>query len=165
MIIQNSSTIKNIRSAAGLSLSEGFPQDLRNDIQAVINVNPKDYHNSLMYSTQKTNTGAMTAFASGATDFTYVYAVNLAVVKNALCDVATGSINITANIQDQGSVVIAAIPILTLNAENTIQSIRYDPPLKLQKGSSITSSTNSFTAGAMSRTLSISYDQISDFEN
>jgi len=79
----------------------------------------------------------------------YLMALQFGLVKDATCDVATGRASITAATA-QGTVELTNIPILTLTAQEFNVFVDLKHPLKINAGSSITSSLT-YTAGLMSR--------------
>ena len=59
-IIQNSQTIKEIRKAAGLSISDGFPQRIADAVIPTIEVNPENFR--IANVVENNNTGTTGSF-------------------------------------------------------------------------------------------------------
>jgi hypothetical protein len=88
-----------------------------------------------------------------ATQSFYVTQISSSFVKNAACDIASGTLAINLIPDDTGIATnIARIPLLTLTAERGDINLHFRNPLKLQNNSNITLS-GTFTAGEMQRTL------------
>lgn len=151
--IQNTEVIQSVREAARLSLSEGFPTQLQGNIVPVVDVTPDFHKKSIISSSSPTTTGATTILTTDAERFTYITAVQLGLVKNATCDVATGVIAVTGVI-DGTTTTIAAIPVLTLTAERADIQIQFREPIKLDRNTAV-SLTGTFTLGAMARTATV----------
>lgn len=101
-----------------------------------------------------TTSGALTVYTtpSANADF-YLTTLHASYVKNATCDVASGRLQVTAQIN---GVVIELIgfPVLTTTAQQEDTVISFPYPIKLDRGTSI-SFTGTFTAGNMCRTGNI----------
>lgn len=88
MKIQNSSTIKEIRTAGGLSLSEGFPSDLGNSVVPVINVNPKDYKTATVLGSLlgRATAGSGVVVLGAQTDEVFITGFMVSNVQDATSD-------------------------------------------------------------------------------
>jgi len=162
--IQNSSTISEIRSSAGLSISEGFPQKLRDDVQAVINVNPKDYKYITRIATNQSSvSGNVTVATTSTVKDTYVHAISMTIAKNAACDIPTGGYRL--GFGTDAGVQYIWIPVITLTASSDEKSISFPIPIKLVRGSTINIAGVTFAAGACSRSVEIFYTEVEPFEN
>jgi hypothetical protein len=98
-------------------------------------------------------TGTATLATTPSSKDTYITGVFLGVNKNAACDTATGAIAIAATINGV-STNLLRIPVITLNAENSNISQAIYPPIKIDRGTSITIG-GTFAAGAMVRTYGV----------
>lgn len=81
----------------------------------------------------------------------YVSALVLSFSKNAACDVATGSMNITG-VQNGITVRLCGIAVITLAAEYGTIAVNFANPIPLDPASAISWSTT-YTAGVMSRSI------------
>ena len=81
----------------------------------------------------------------------YVSAMLLSFSKNATCDTATGSMNITGT-QDGNTVRLAGLAVLTLTAESDTIAVTFLNPIPLDVASAISWSTT-YTVGLMSRSI------------
>lgn len=166
MRIQNSSLIKAIRSAFGLSISEGFPQTVNNGVQAVCNVNPKDYLEPVIISTSRTTTGASTLFTTSATKDTYINSVSISLTKDATNDAAIGVSAVTATPFGQVSAQnILALSMLTLTAQDKQLSISFVRPIRLARNTAVALNGTTYTVGLMTRTVVVAYTEVEPFEN
>ncbi len=165
MRIQNSSTIKEIRSAACLSISEGFPQDLSNQIIPVINVNPKDYNEGRIFAHgSSVAAGTVTIYTCSSTLDTFIMSCSYSFSKNVACDIASGRTAIQIIGFDGVTYAILSLAVLTLTAERDSISISFNKPLHVKKGSVI-QIVGAFAAGAMARSYIVSGYEIESFEN
>lgn len=156
--VQNTEAINNIRAAARLSISEGFPQMLSPAIVPVLDMTPDFHKKSFVFSSSPTTTGATTIYTTPTGKKTYLTGVMLDIVKNVTCDVATGVISVTAVI-DGTTTTIVAVPVLTLTAERSDSEITFANPIAIDPGTAV-SLTGTFTAGAMARSAIIyGYDE------
>lgn len=90
-------------------------------------------------------TGFTIMTTSANRDF-YLTGMNIALVKDATCDVADGSGKIAVVIGG-ASVDLCALPTLTLTAQNVATSQTFNPPIKIDRNSNINANKGTFTAG------------------
>lgn len=156
--IQNTSTAREIRQALGLS-----PLEQPSMPSPVVNVNPKDYRITTRIAVASaTTSGTQTAATTDANKVTYITGLTLGIIKDATCDIATGSISVVTTI-DGVAQSITGIPVLTLTAQNNYVEIIFANPLKIDKNVTITL-TGSYTAGNMSRLLHVYGYTVDQFE-
>lgn len=163
--IQNTSTIKEIRTAGGLSISEGFPTRLADSVLPVINVNPKDYRRtSLLLQERGVASGNVTVVTTHATRYTFINSITLSFVKDATCDAASTQIDVVA-VVDGVTVVLIVNALLTLTAQTSALSLSFVNPIRLDRASAITIRTPTYTAGNFIRCATLSGYEVESFEN
>jgi len=163
--IQNTSTIKEIRTAAGLSISEGFPQQLGNQIVPVININPKDYRTSqFIRFNQSGSSGALSIATTSEKKDTFITACSMGIIKDAVADMTTGYVSIIVII-DGLERHIVSMPTLTLTAQNSFISVSFPSPIKVDRNSAITLHTQTHSVGVASKSASIVGYEVEAFEN
>jgi len=143
----NSQLVKEVVDAFKLDLNvEKIPQ-----VVATSESNPKLVREGNLKQSSTAATGAMSLIAAAEYTGKYVYlrSLSLTLAKDATCDVATGLFSITSTIEGV-SKSLGSIAMLTLTAQSETQQFVYNPPIRIDKGASVTG-TNSFTAGAMLR--------------
>ncbi len=123
----------------------------------VIDVGIKHNKQLRVISADSSASGAMTVFTT-TSDLSrgtlYVKGLTLSYVKNVTCDIASGSIAISATINGV-STKLALLPVLTLNADNASIAVMFDNPVKLDLAT--VTVTGTFTAGSCVRSYSIYY--------
>lgn len=146
--IQRTETIQAVRDAARLSISEGFPQQLSDQIVPVVEVNPKmlDFPNNFGAGSTGTSNSAITAFTCSATKETFLSSITFSFIKDATCDAATGSLTLNATIGG-ATVNLLNVQHITLTATDRFISLVYPIPIKLDKSSTIRATNLTFTAG------------------
>jgi hypothetical protein len=152
--IYNSNLTKELIEGARLQQNQsGIPSEIAEKVIPVMEVNPKllriTNYSGLINGTA---TGNITAVTS-ATKETYITDLVISVIKDVVCDVTTGRIQLAAVINGQ-SINLASIAVIALTAQNINLSISLVNPLKVDLGSTITF-TGAFTAGVMSRSVVI----------
>lgn len=159
--IYNSELSKILQVEAGLQASrDKVPDELAEKVVPVINVNPN--HNKFLNYLAHGNTTSISASntiaTTSTTKDTFLCALTMSIVKDAAYDGATGSsyrVLVTLD-ETNASTVIGAITLLTLTAQTDTIHITFPFPIKLKKGSTITSTlTAGGTAGTMGRNVTI----------
>lgn len=151
--IQNNDAITAIRDGARLSISEGYPQDLGKTVVPVMDMTPEFHRFDFPISANPVTTGAVTVLTTLDRRQYYLTGVSMSLVKNATCDIATGQVGLTVVIEGV-TTTVCAIAVLTLTAEAREKTVIFKDPIKLDNAS-IISLTGTFTAGAMSRQVTI----------
>jgi len=165
MLIQNASTIKEIRKVAGLSISEGFPQQLNNSVQAVVDVNPANLRRGdYIKVSARTSTGDLVLATTSTARDTFISGAQLGIIKDATNDGASNYVRITVVI-DGITTDIIALPTLTLTAQNSFLSVNFREPIKIDRGSAITCTWVSYAAGLCVRTAGVTGFTVELFEN
>jgi len=163
--VQNSSTIKEIRTAGGLSVSEGFPTSLGNQIVPVININPKDYRTTnVLFASSSTSSGNIGIGTTSTTKDTFITSIQMSMAKDATCDVASGAIYLDMTFND---VVrdFAYISILTLTAQSQTVFLQFANPVRVARGSSILIGAGAHTVGLFSKAAAVHGFEVEPFEN
>lgn len=146
MQVQNPEATAIIRDQAGLTIAEGFPQNLSSSIVPVMDMTP-NFHR--LINRVLSATSGSSSVSLGTTDankVSYLQGFSLSMHKDAAMDVATGSCSLTVSMNGI-STVIARIPYITLTAERESIFIALPKPIKLDKNTSITAARGSSTAG------------------
>lgn len=147
VVVQNPDALSALRSQAGIPLVE-TPQGMQNTIVPVIDMTPR-FHDLAIISkgSSATSSGTSTTVhnISSDKDF-YLTAASLGLIKDATNDAATGNLSLQGT-SNGSSALILRIPVLTLTAQNNTISLVFNPPLKLDRGTSISTSQGTFTAG------------------
>ena len=118
-------------------------------IQPTIEI--KRYANLILSSTA-TTTGAISISSPADKDF-YVTGIQISYSKNVTCDIASGRMSVSVNIEGVSKHIIG-FAVQTLTAENDSLSTQYTTPIKVDRGSTF-SMSGSFTAGALVRVMNI----------
>lgn len=140
--IQNTDAISAIRNSARLSISEGFPQNLLPNVQAVIDMTPRKHHVCDIVKTASGSGSANNTIYTTPTDCDfYITAITLGVIKDA--SATSVDSYVTCVIGGVTSRMIS-IPGITLTAQSETMSISFPFPIKVDRGTSVvlTNSTN-----------------------
>lgn len=164
--IQNSSTIKEIRSISGSSIAEGFAQRVNgNEVQLVANVNPKDYRvTNICATATATATGSFGIYATSATKLTYITGFHLSLIKDATCDMTTGFYNLNVQINNVAKYLVR-IPVIALTAQQITVSLTLANPLLIDKNYTITADNGAYTVGVAVRSATVFGFEVEPFEN
>lgn len=138
-------TSQRLQTTLGDEIKEPIP---------VIEVNSKLVKDGFAKNDSQTTTGNLGTTASSLGTVTqdwYLAALSFGFVKNATCDVASGTLQVTVTINGT-STVVASIPVLTLTAERADKFIIFPHPIKVDKNTTATMS-GTFTAGSMIRSV------------
>lgn len=96
----------------------------------------------------RATTGTATAFTTPTDKDFYIAMAELALIKDATNDAATGTMTLSATIEGVSSKILV-IPLLTLTAQSETVVGTFTPPLKVDRGTSVTTSLT-FSVGAAS---------------
>lgn len=122
-----------------------------------IESNPKLVNDGFGRLTSATSTGTLSLSAATLGTVTgdlLLTEVNISLVKNVTCDMASGSSNVV--ITSKGVPInLCGIAVLTLTAERIDKTFRFTNPVRVDKNTTI-NWAGTFTAGACIRNLSIS---------
>jgi len=163
MQIQNVEAAAIIRSQAGLTLAEGFPQNLASTVQPVIDMTPDSHVVADCASVAATASAASNNIVTNA-DLNrdrYITGVTLSILKDATCDVATGAVTLSAVLDgDSTSTALLSLPVLTTTAQSDRISLALVRPVKLKKGAAVALGQGTFTAGNFIRHAQVYYYDI-----
>jgi len=102
----------------------------------------------------RTATGSSTIYTTPSDKDFYLTNINLGMIKDVACDVATGTVTVTAVI-DGVSKSILGLPVISLTAQQINDNIDLQRvPLKIDRGTNI-SMSSTYTVGVMVRTCTI----------
>jgi len=146
----NTQVINEIRDALKLTTNERLPNPI-----PVIEVNPKLVKTDNYIYKVYTSSGSTTIYTCPTNQDTYLKEVVFSLIKNAACDGATGSVSFLVVVN--GATLPFYIPTITLTAQETSIKYRFPNGLKLDRGSIMSLSNNTFTAGIMVRSVGITY--------
>lgn len=150
--IQNLDLKNAIKDSISSNTLEGLPTQLLDKVAPVIDVNP--HHNrisNIIIPIYSATTGTLSATTLNKKF--YCTSIKYHVVANATCDVATGSIALTGQINSQ-TVTVIRIPVITLTAFNIINNISFNNPLVFDEASTFQLG-GSFTAGVLLRAVTL----------
>jgi len=152
VVIQNTEAINIIRDQAGLSLKEGFPQNLAMTVQPVLDMTPDFHKNFICSANTTTSTGSATVLSAKEKVQYVIHGYSASFIKDATCDAADGTVqwNIT-----QGGVVraIVVFPILTLTAQSQAVSCWFNRPIRCDVNTIVQAASITFTAGKLRRSI------------
>jgi hypothetical protein len=159
--IHNSDLSKELREGAKIQISiDKIPTELAEKVVPVMEVNPKMLrYITHSYGDVKTTTGSLSPLTFSSTKDTYLTNVNASFVKDATCDIASGSIAINAQPDGSGVVPLAQFSVLTTTAQSGVMNITLNPPMKMKR-SSVLTITGTFTAGALARSIAAQYFEV-----
>lgn len=150
-LVRNPNTLTQMRDV----LQQQSGHDTINDqVVLVAETNPKLLKEvNINASAAQSTTGSITIYTvpSGA-DY-YLWGFQYSMIKDATCDQAGPSIQISCTSNGQ-AFVFARFAIITTTAQVIEESREFSRPIKLDAGSTI-SMTGTFTAGAMARACSV----------
>lgn len=129
-------------------LQDVIPDYVKGDVQPVVEIDKPILNVSRSNSTAATTSATIYTTPTDR-DF-YLTNVSLSYIKNATCDLATGSYTLTCFIDGQ-NVQLIRIPILTLTLQEGTINIDFDKPMKIDRNTVIGLAGASFTAGAFVR--------------
>ena len=101
-------------------------------------------------SNPSTSASSSTAFTLPSDKDFYLTAVSYSIEKDATCDAADGQALLRAFANGSNRTIIG-FPILTLTAQRFSLSLNLNPPLKVERGGTLTITAPTFTAGKFSR--------------
>jgi hypothetical protein len=160
MKIQSLEMQQAIQRATKYNPSEGSPAEFNDKVQLTCDVNPFNLQPQVkIANVTKATTGSVGLINVLAPGYErYILAVSLSVVKDVVCDTATGGgTYVSCNI-DGATVALITAPVITLTAQSTTQYIAFSHPLKVNNNA--ISLVQSFTAGVCVAIAVVSYFDI-----
>lgn len=153
--IHNTDLLKELKDGAKLQqLKDIIPSQLAEKVVPVMEVNPKLFRNiDIVRQVPGTTTGSIIAYTTLTDRDFYLNFIVASYIKDVVCDAATGRIIVEATIGGASREIIG-FPIINLTAQTAIIGISFPIPIKIDRGTSI-SMSGTYTAGVMSRTLSV----------
>jgi len=157
METQSSELIKQIQLATKIQTIGGIPRSISNQIVPVVEANPMLTKASFAVNGGKTSSGPTTIITTPTNQDFYLTSVIFSMTKDAACDVASGGINLSCVING-ATVNFCPIAGLTLTAQSATVSANYGMhPIKIDRGTNILIANNTYAAGNMIRTATITY--------
>lgn len=130
-------------------------ESLSDDIDGIVAVVPLVPAPRIIKSSVASSSGTSNTFHTTPTDKDfYLSALQLSIVKDSTCDVATGSLTVATTV-DGAVVQLARVPIVTLLAQLHDVTIPFPIPVKIDRGVNITTTQGTFTAGNFLRSLTL----------
>jgi len=146
--INKSNVIQKAVNDLAISASdEKIPSETLDKVQLVYFLNT-EFANVSVNNNATSSSAAATLYATPvnpAGDF-FLTGVTLSFVKDATCDIATGSVAINATVNGVVRGVLS-LSLLTLTAQNQSLSISLPKPLKIDKGTNIQRGAFTFSVG------------------
>jgi len=134
MQIQNARAGEIIRDQAGLTLAEGFPQNLSSSIVPVMDMTPR-FHRTIKIARQTSTTTSATVFSSSDKKRTFICGVQLTYSKDA--SNLSNQIDLRVAV-DSVSTRIIEIAVTPSTAQNGSLYIQFPEPLLIDKNASVT---------------------------
>lgn len=152
--IQSKESIDKISDELKIQPSLMIPRELGKNIQLTYDIGPRFIATEQAFSGAVTGSGTISGFfATPANQDFFLISLTGGFSKDAACDISTGMMNITGVIR--GRIVnLLQFAIITLTAERDKVVIAFNPPIKLDRNTSIVMQ-GQFTLGVMSRELSL----------
>lgn len=153
MINKSSQLVNSLQEQSNLTSIELPPfLNINPVIQPTIQLKPKfSYGNG----TGSIVSGTVTVMTIDSTKNFFLTDVLYSFVKDAICDISTGSMSITGTINVVNKTTyIVPIAVLTLTAQSESKHIRFNYPLELTKGSVIQFNAT-YGAGIMARYITV----------
>lgn len=124
-------------------------------IQPVFITNMKLVKNMEVAGTTRSISGTLTGITTPTNQDFYLLGFDYDMIKDSACDLATGPLYIYIY-QNGNQKPIYVCPTITLTAQTQNKSIMFNHPIKIDKGTAITTNAT-FTAGTLIRTLNLYY--------
>jgi len=147
---QNKAISNNIIDTLKLNpITDNIPRAVIPTIQPVFEVNPK-VCNVVRHSNLAV-TGSGTIFTTPSDRDFYLNSASLGMIKDATCDVASNSESSLTVTTEGTARRLLQMPLLTLTAQSENATISYPIPLKLDRNTTITIQSATFSAGSLLR--------------
>ena len=154
--INRTDVIQKAVNDLGISMSgEKIPNETLDKVQLTYSLNKQ--FSGFLASSSQTTTGTfsvtMPTVSAGAE--TYITAIQFGLIKDATCDIASGTVLVTCTPAEAGiSKNLILIPVLTLTAQSENITLSLPYPLKVKNAANI-SVGGTFTVGALSRAINV----------
>lgn len=159
MQVQNPQAGEIIREQAGLTLAEGFPQNLSSSIVPVMDMTPDFHIKFYTAAAAVAATGSGGVISAKASVKYRIHGFLASFVKDATCDGADGSISWTFT-QDGVTRTLASFPVITLTAQSNQIGLMFDNPIICDENSAISTASYTFTAGKCRRNIVLYISEI-----
>lgn len=151
--INKTNVSDNLVKGLGINVvTEPIPSEYNNSVQPIYDVS----NEPITIVKGGSGTGSSVSVYTAPSDVdTYILGLTLSVAKDNLCDLATGRVNINLTV---GGATISALGIstFTLTAQSLNNSISFPHPgIRIDRGSNVTLSRGTTTAGTCSLTGNI----------
>lgn len=155
--INSTEMLKGMRDTARVLNLESVPDKLASSVVPVMETNPMivskvDVIKTIEINVTSASTGPVYTCPTNQ-DF-YLCGAVLYLVKDATCD-ATDSFKGINGVVNGETVILVRVPCLTLTAQSENASVDFNKPIKLDRGSSISHSNMTFSAGKCFRHMRI----------
>ena len=131
MLVQNPDATEAIRSSGNLTLSEGYPQNMRGDIKAVMDMTPRTHR----FNNVIASAASGTIYTTPTDRDFFLTGIDISGSK-AVGDSGT-VLSLLVNI-DGIARTVSIIQKQTVTAESTDKSVQFAVPFKLTRGSVVT---------------------------
>lgn len=149
--ITNSAPIEAIREKLGIQAArDALPTVSTNYIQPVISADPAFCDVFKSQSTTSSGAGSATIYSTPTDKDFYLTFLRLGYAKSANCDVANGTLSLNVVINGE-TISLMAFPIVNLTLQEQHMALYFDPPLKIDRNSTILQTGHTFTVGTFGR--------------
>ncbi len=159
MQIQNPDATDIIRQEAGLTLAEGFPQNLTTNVVPVMDMTPSFHRQTQIATASRTATGSTTILTLSQQKRTYVTGVLLQSESDATSDCI--EITVTGKSVTGAAVKLAFIRKLASSAGNYSQVVDFPFPIEIDKTGGTISLNQSYSTGNTSSQATVLYYETS----
>jgi hypothetical protein len=155
MLIQNTTLKTAIKDSISANTLEGLPSQLMDKVTPIIDCTPRS-HRIVNWQAKDTHsvTGARIIFGTHAVKDTYITKVIYSIIKDATCDVPSGSVNISCVVEGK-AYYLCNTAILTLTAQQDTQVVNSITPIKLDKNTDVNFANVAYTVGLFVRAVII----------
>ena len=146
---------KAVNDLALSTSDEIIPNQTLDKVQCTYSLNKQ--FSTFVGSVSSIATGTMTLTPPSTDPRTEIYltSIDFDMIKDAVCDLATGVLNIQVTPDQQGIArTVLSISVITLTAQTGHAHVDFAYPLKIQQGTSVTCSATT-SLGVLSRSLTI----------
>lgn len=152
--IQNEKAITAIRDNARLSVRDGFPTQLANIVQPVMDMTPDLQQKTTFFlQSSKSNSGTQGLAAPSGEVRVFVTSIFFEIYKDVTCDIATSEYDLTLK-RKGATIKVGGMIIVTLTAEQRSKEFYFQRPIEVDPGSQM-SVPGTFTAGVYKRLMHI----------
>lgn len=148
--INNTELLIGMRDNAKVQNTENIPSQLADKVVPVMEVNPMLLRRcNIVKGNVRTSTGVVTIYTTPTNKDFYLTSVCFGVSKDAVCNVATGLLNISISVEGTTAYThLCNTPVITLTASSSIVSQSFPVPIKLDRNTTV-SMASTFGAGVL----------------